>query len=165
MNTETRNSIPVTISYEARYFWNTAYVNGCRILYGDGRFTFERSLPPMLRVRRSGNTFGVFPEPEPMEPTPWVLDGIEEHSVALVAWLSQEWPASLKKFAAHVLIENYEFTPLIWYARSIGHRVGGHCGIGGWIPYYAGRQPAQPIPDSAIVMLPPILAGWKGVKF
>lgn len=153
------------LPYAARRFWNAAYIAGCRVTFSAGAFHFHRSELPLLRVQRHNNSFGVFPAPEPVQPEPWVLDGIEEHNGLLIAWLSQSWPAALARFAWHVLIESQEFTPLLWHARSIGHKVSGWSGMGGWIPYYVGTQPAQPIPGHAGLGLPPILADWKGVRF
>ena len=159
--TATTTTVP---PYPVRRFWNAAYVAGCRVTFDAGTFAFHRAELPLVRIQRAGNAFGVFSALEPTDPEPWILDGIEEHNGVLVAWLSQSWPAQLERFAWHMLVEDHEFTPLIWHARSIGHKVSGWAGVGGWIPNYVGKQPAQPMSPNAYAGLPPILADWKGVR-
>lgn len=149
--------------YAARRFWNAAYVAGCRITFGDGRLVFERSESPLLRIQRAGNAFGVFPSGEPVEPEPWILDGIEEHNGTLITWLSQLWPAQLNRFAWHVLVLEHELIPLTHYAAKLGHRVDGWCAVGGWIPHYWGKM--QATDRGKHRGLPPVLASWKQVRF
>lgn len=159
MTTITKDSVP----YPVRRFWNAAYVAGTRITFHDQRFHFERAELPLVRIVSAGNRFGVFPKAEPVEPAPWILDGIEEHNGALVDWLSAAWPKALTRFAWQMLVLEYELRPLTRYAATLGHFVDGWAGEGGWIPSYGGAIPARKIAERG--GLPPILADWQEVKF
>lgn len=147
----------------ARRFWNRAYAAGTRITFAGGNFQFHASTPPLVRIAAAGNRFGIFPEPEPIHPEPWILDGIEEHNGKLIAWLKVAWPKPLARFAGHVLVLDYELKPLTRYAASIGHHVDGWGGIGGWIPAYMG--PTKDRKEYKPAGLPPILREYQEVRF
>lgn len=152
-----------TPPYPVRHFWNAAYVTGTRITFSAGTFHFHAATPPLVRVQAAGNRFGIFPEPTPVHPLPWILDGIEEHNGKLVAWLSVVWPKRLQRFAQHVLLMEHELEPLIIFARTIGEKVDGFCGQGGWIPNYYG--PMDKYGEYRPKELPAILKDWEGVRF
>ncbi len=156
----TKTSTP---PYAVRRFWNEAYDAGTRITFGGGTFHFHASTPPFVRLAAAGNRFGVFPALAPVDPPPWVLDGIEEHNGRLIAWLSVEWPKRLQAFAYHVLICDHELRPLIRYAASIGECVDGWVGLGGWIPHYYGSMARNG--EYRIKALPAILRDYQEVRF
>lgn len=150
-------------SYAVRQFWNAAYHTGTRITFSAGQFHFHASTPPLVRLAAAGNRFGVFPEPTPVHPLPWVLDGIEEHNGQLVAWLSVQWPKRIARFAQHVLLMEHELEPLIYFARTIGEKVDGWVGQGGWVPHYYG--PVDKRGEFKPKELPAILQNYEGVRF
>ncbi len=152
-----------TPPYAVRRFWNAAYHTGTRITFAGNTFHFHASTPPLVRLASAGNRFGVFPEPTPVDPLPWVLDGIEEHNGQLVAWLSVQWPKRLQAFAYHVLLEEHELRPLMRFAGSIGEHIGGWCGQGGWIPHYYGTKDRNG--EYRPAELPAILKDYQGVRF
>lgn len=149
--------------YAVRQFWNAAYVTGTRITFSAGQFHFYASTPPLVRVQAAGNRFGVFPEPVAVQPLPWILDGVEEHNGKLIAWLSVEWPKRLQRFAYHVLLAEHELEPLIKFARSIGEKIDGWVGQGGWVPHYYGSTERGAEYKSK--ELPAILKDWEVIRF
>ena len=153
-----------TLPYPVRRFWNAAYVGGCRVTFSAGDFHFHRSELPLVRIQRAGNAFGVFSKPEPVDPEPWVLDGIEEHNGVLVAWLSESWPKVLERFAWHMLVLEHELIPLTLHAAKLGHHIDGWGGIGGWIPYYGGKSAKERVSHYQGKGLPPILGSWQEVR-
>ena len=167
MTTKTTSTPPssagYSVPYAVRHFWNAAYVTGTRITFSAGQFHFHAATPPLVRIQATGNRFGVFPEPTPVDPLPWILDGVEEHTGKLIAWLSVEWPKRLQRFAQHVLVCDHELKPLMRFAASIGEQIDGWCGQGGWIPAYHG--PTTRNGEYRPVELPAILKDWEGIRF
>ena len=142
-------------------FWANAYVNGVRITWDGNEFTFTEAINWHVRLERY-TAFGKFPESKPVEPPAWVVDGISEHRVGLVEFLSQPFPKAYQRFAAHILVLEYEVKPIEANARLNGHLITGTGVNGGYVLFYHGKCKPQEKAAAAPTM-PAILSRYGGI--
>jgi hypothetical protein len=100
-------------------FWRSAYSAGVRITCDDNAFQYSAALNYWQRLMRFGS-FGIFPETLTVPPPTWVAAGVTEHEAELRRLLCQPFPTAYQRFAAHVLVLDYEVRPIEAHAKARG---------------------------------------------
>ena len=142
-------------------FWASAYSAGIRILWDGAQFLYRNAVNWNRRIENAG-AFGIFPADAAVNPAPWITDGVEEHDTGLIQFLSQPFPSAYKRFAAHVLVLDYEVKPIEAHARRNGHIVTGIGLNGGYTLMYQGK--CEPSKREYGYDLPAVLRGITEVK-
>lgn len=141
-------------------FWAKAYAAGVRILWDGQQFQYQQACNWYCRLETHG-AFGLFPASVPVVPEPWVTDGVEQHDAGMIVFLSQTFPEQYRRFAAHMLVLDYEVKPIEANARRNGHWVVGTGVNGGQVLMYHGK--CKPSERTPVYSLPPVLSHYKEI--
>lgn len=127
-------------------FWANCYKSGVRLTIRNGRAMPERAWHYSLRIdpEIGFGQFGVFPSPEPVEPTRWIVDGVIEHQKELAKLLMQNPPEPYAKYFYHLLVKDYEAEPIREHAARNGHDINWAGVEGGNFLLYNGKWQEKP---------------------
>jgi len=88
--------------------------------------------------------FGMFPDPEPVEPARWIVDGVIEHQKELAKLLMQNPPEPYAKYFYHLLVKDYEAEPIREHAARNGYDINWVGVDGGNFLLYNGKWIEKP---------------------
>lgn len=142
-------------------FWAQVYSTGVRIVSDGSQFAYLEAWNWLRRLDEN-NAFGALPPEKPVTPDVWVVEGVGLHRVGLTAFLSQRFPKPYDRFAAHVLLLEYEVLPIEAHARRNGHIVVGAGVNGGNVLMYYGR--CEPSKREFAPNLPPVLSKYRSLS-
>lgn len=147
---------------QALNFWTDCYKAGVRFTIEDGKAMPERCLCYADRIDSEigFGRFGEFMDWMPVEPEPWMVDGVLANQEGLAALLLQNPPKPYDKFFYHLLCKDYECDPIREHAARSGIDIGWVSVDGGCFLMYNGKWKNK-IDEKKDIWEIGVSKGWK----